>query len=73
MIDRPSLVFITIAAASFIVVAIALKTRRMPGLTFRSRFIARRDQEPWLYWSSIGAVIVLGLISLFCMHLARSG
>jgi hypothetical protein len=40
--------------AAFVVLAlIALRTQRMVGLTFRSRFIARREREPVLYWSSL--------------------
>jgi hypothetical protein len=56
--------FIAIGAMCFAVVALGLKSRRFIGLTFRSRFIARREQEPWLYWSSLCVIVAFGLTAL---------
>lgn len=54
-------VFIAIAAACFAVVGVALRTGRILGIAFRSRFIARREHEPVLFWLSVTMAGVLGL------------
>jgi hypothetical protein len=57
-------VSIGIAAMCFGLVAVGLKSGRFIGLTFRSRFIARREQEPGLFWSSVCLVVAFGLVAL---------
>ena len=56
--------FTAIAVTCFALVAFGLKSGRFIGLTFRSRFIARREQEPGLYWSSLCVIVAFGLIAL---------
>ena len=54
------LVFGGIGFANLFVCAHALRTRRIYGIAFRSRFIARREFEPVLYWSSLAIFAISG-------------
>jgi hypothetical protein len=54
--------FSAAAAVSFGVIALGLRTGRTLGLAFRSRLIARRRQEPGLYWMSLAIFAVFGLL-----------
>lgn len=63
-IDETSWIFLGIAAACFVIVAAGLKTGRTLGIAFRSRFIARRESEPYLFGCSLFIFGTVGALLL---------
>jgi hypothetical protein len=62
---RPDAIFGALGGASLDLALLGLRTHRIIGVTFRGRFIARREREPWLYWSSLGVFGLWGPIMLW--------
>jgi ABC-type uncharacterized transport system permease subunit len=65
--DRTAYLFIAMAIVCFAIVGIGLKTRRIVGIAFRSRFIARREHEPVLYWASLFLFAGLGVFLAYAV------
>ena len=59
------IVFVGVGLANLLVCAYALRSRRILGIAFRSRFIARREREPVLYWASLSLFAMSGTFLLF--------
>jgi hypothetical protein len=53
--------FLAVAAICLTIVAFGLRTGKTLGIAFRSRLIARRRQEPALYWASLTIFAAFGL------------
>jgi hypothetical protein len=63
----PALIFTAVGSANFVSVLVALRTRRVLGLAFRGRLIARREHEPVLYWASLALFAITGGFLLFAV------
>jgi hypothetical protein len=61
----PALIFIAAGLGNLVSVLVALRTRRVLGIAFRSRLIARREREPGLYWASLALFAITGGFLLF--------
>jgi hypothetical protein len=62
---EPRLAFAAVGAGCWTGVAVALRTHRMLAVSpIRSRLIARREREPFLYWSSVVAAAGWGALVL---------
>jgi hypothetical protein len=64
---RPEARIAALGAATLVLALVGLKGRRVLGLAFRGRFIARREREPVLYWASL---VLLGLWGAFLVCVA---
>lgn len=53
--------FLAVAVICLTIVGFGLRTGRTLGIAFRSRFIARREHEPTLYWVSLTMFAAIGL------------
>jgi hypothetical protein len=60
-------VFVLVAVGCLGTCVLALLTGRIIGVAFRSRFIARREHEPGLYWASIAVFAFFGGIAALCV------
>lgn len=58
-------IFSALGAANVLGVLVGLRTHRMLGIAFRSRFIGRREREPVLYWASLAMVAIVGAFLVF--------
>ncbi len=65
--DATAGLFFIVALVCFGIVAIGLKTGRTPGIAFRSRFIARRKEEPALFACSLWMFAIVGLLLLYAV------
>jgi hypothetical protein len=63
----PELVFGAVGAANVAYAIYAFRTHRILGVAFRSRFIARREREPGLYWASMALFAVSGAVLLIVL------
>ncbi len=70
-VDQTSIIFLAVAAVCLTVVATALRTGRILGIAFRSRFIARREHEPALYWISLAMFAVFGAFLVYAVISVR--
>ena len=61
------IVFAGVGLANLLVCVHALRTHRILGIAFRSRFIARRELEPGLYWLSLAIFAISGAFLLFVL------
>jgi hypothetical protein len=48
----------------FSVVGFGLRSGKTLGIAFRSRFIARRHEEPVLFWMSLAVFAAFGAVAL---------
>ena len=62
---QPRAFFVAVGIANLFVCVHALSSHRILGIAFRSRFIARREREPVLYWASITLFATSGALLLF--------
>jgi hypothetical protein len=69
---EPLAMMTAVGCANLLVVVVGLRTGRIIGLTFRSRFIARREREPVLYWSSLALIGLWGLLVLWAVWSTRA-
>jgi hypothetical protein len=60
-------VFGSVGLANLLVCVHAQRTRRILGIAFRSRLIARREREPILYWMSFLLFAISGVFILFLL------
>jgi hypothetical protein len=61
------IVFVGVGLANLLVCVYALRSHRVLGIAFRSRFIARREREPVLYWASLSLFAISGAFLLFVL------
>lgn len=66
-IDQTGWIFLAAACICFVIVAVGLKTGRTLGVAFRSRFIARRKNEPRLFGCSLLLFGVIGTILIYAV------
>jgi hypothetical protein len=66
-LDTGTVVFLTVAAVLFTIVGWGLRSGRTLGIAFRSRFIARRREEPRLYWASLAIFAAAGLLLVYAV------
>lgn len=64
-IDGAGWTFLVVAAVCYLMVAIGLKTGKTLGIAFRSRFIARKKEEPILFGCSLWIFGVLGTFLIY--------
>jgi len=70
-LNTGSFVFLLIATILFAVVRYSIWSGKTLGVAFRSRFIARRRQEPALYWASLTIFSVAGAFLVFVVLATR--
>jgi hypothetical protein len=70
-VDQTSIIFLAVAAVCLAVVGFALRTGRILGIAFRSRFIARREHEPALFWISLAIFAAFGAFLLYAVISVR--
>jgi hypothetical protein len=64
--------FGAVGLANLLVCVHALRSRRILGIAFRGRLIARREREPGLFWASLALFAIFGaLLSLVLFTVAR--
>ncbi|MFZ0267999.1 hypothetical protein [Caulobacter sp.] len=68
-IDQTGWLCIALASVCFLIVALGLKTGRTLGVAFRSRFIARRENEPGLFGCSL---LLFGAVGVFLTYVVVS-
>lgn len=69
--DQTEIIFVAAAGACFAIAAVALKTGRVLGLAFRGRLVARRQQEPILYWGSLAMLTAFGSFLTYAVVAVR--
>jgi hypothetical protein len=74
-LEKGTIIFSSVAAILFALVAHGLWSGKTLGIAFRSRLIARRRLEPALYWASLAILSVFGLVAVTAvvsnLHLQR--
>lgn len=63
-LEKGVALFGSVGAALFGLVGFGLWSGKTLGIAYRNRFIARRRQEPALYWFSLAIFAALGLLTL---------
>lgn len=64
-LDIGTAFFLAVAGVLFAVTAFGLWSGRTFGVAFRSRLVARRNEEPALYWLSLAIFVGAALFLVF--------
>ena len=63
-LETGTLVFLSFAVLMFAIVGFGLWSGKTLGIAFRSRFTARRREEPALFWISLAIFAAAGLLAV---------